>query len=61
MDDARQALYEAIALPLHYPRLVAHAPLRLRTGLLLFGPPGCGKTHVLGAAVAEVSKQAHVR
>lgn len=28
------------------------APLRLRTGVLLYGPPGCGKTHVVGAAVA---------
>lgn len=32
----------------HGPR----APLRLRTGLLLYGPPGCGKTHVVSAAVA---------
>jgi peroxin-1 len=24
----------------------------LRTGVLLYGPPGCGKTHVVGAAVA---------
>ena len=23
------------------------APLRLRTGLLLYGPPGCGKTHLV--------------
>ena len=28
------------------------APLRLRTGVLLYGPPGCGKTHVVAAAVA---------
>jgi SpoVK/Ycf46/Vps4 family AAA+-type ATPase len=28
------------------------APLRLRTGVLLFGPPGCGKTHIVAAAVA---------
>ena len=28
------------------------APLRLRTGMLLYGPPGCGKTHVVGAAIA---------
>ena len=28
------------------------APLRLRTGVLLYGPPGCGKTHVVAAAAA---------
>jgi peroxin-1 len=33
---------------------VRRAPLRLRTGLLLYGPPGCGKTHTVMAAVAAV-------
>ncbi len=28
------------------------APLRLRTGVLLYGPPGCGKTHAVSAALA---------
>ena len=28
------------------------APLRLRTGVMLYGPPGCGKTHIVAAAVA---------
>ena len=31
---------------------ICRAPLRLRTGVLLYGPPGCGKTHVVSAAVA---------
>lgn len=31
---------------------VRRAPLRLRTGVLLYGPPGCGKTHVVAAAVS---------
>ena len=31
---------------------IRRAPLRLRTGVLLYGPPGCGKTHVVSAAVA---------
>lgn len=31
---------------------LCRAPLRLRTGVLLYGPPGCGKTHVVAAAVA---------
>ena len=32
--------------------VTCRAPLRLRTGVLLYGPPGCGKTHVVAAAVA---------
>ncbi|KAL4538628.1 hypothetical protein Ndes2526B_g03078 [Nannochloris sp. 'desiccata'] len=52
MHEVRDALTEALELPLKYAELVASAPLRLRTGALLYGPPGCGKTHVVAAAVA---------
>ena len=52
MYEVRDALTEALELPLKYAELVASAPLRLRTGVLLYGPPGCGKTHVVAAAVA---------
>ena len=31
---------------------MSRAPLRLRSGVLLYGPPGCGKTHIVAAAVA---------
>jgi peroxin-1 len=52
MGDAKEALFEAIELPLRFAKLVAKAPLRLRSGVLLYGPPGCGKTHAVRAAVA---------
>ncbi|KAL4452226.1 hypothetical protein ABPG75_007888 [Micractinium tetrahymenae] len=52
MEEAREALHEALELPTKYAQLVAQAPLRLRTGVLLYGPPGCGKTHIVAAAVA---------
>lgn len=48
-------------LPVKYSALAAAAPLRLRTGLLLYGPPGCGKTHVVGAAVAAMAATANMR
>ena len=32
--------------------IICRAPLRLRTGVLLYGPPGCGKTHAVAAALA---------
>ncbi|KXZ55626.1 hypothetical protein GPECTOR_2g1176 [Gonium pectorale] len=61
LADVMSSLREALLLPIKYRQLVAAAPLRLRTGALLYGPPGCGKTHVVGAAVAAVSKIAPVR
>lgn len=39
-----------LEMPLKYGDLFANAPLRLRSGVLLYGPPGCGKTHLVGAA-----------
>jgi peroxin-1 len=44
-----------------YRELLAAAPLRLRSGALLYGPPGCGKTHVVAAAMAAVGRVAPVR
>lgn len=61
LQEARAALTEALALPFRYRGLVAGAPLRLRTGLLLYGPPGCGKTHVVGAAVAALAAELNMR
>ena len=52
MSAVQEALREALELPLKHAALVATAPLRLRTGVLLYGPPGCGKTHIVAAAVA---------
>lgn len=52
MKHVKEALQESLELPLHYPDLIASAPLRLQTGSLLYGPPGCGKTHIVAAAVA---------
>ncbi|CAI5480812.1 unnamed protein product [Closterium sp. Yama58-4] len=52
MADAQTALREVLELPAQHSHIFASAPLRLRTGVLLFGPPGCGKTHIVGAAAA---------
>jgi len=49
LDDANNALRESIVYPSKRPDLF---PLGWPRGLLLYGPPGCGKT-LLGAATAS--------
>ncbi|XP_024542942.1 peroxisome biogenesis protein 1 [Selaginella moellendorffii] len=55
LQEVCRVIRELLELPVRYPKLFASAPLRLRTGVLLYGPPGCGKTHVVAAAAAACS------
>lgn len=55
LNDIRNAIKDMIELPSKFPDIFAQAPLRLRSNVLLYGPPGCGKTHIVGAAAAACS------
>ncbi len=44
MDRVKEALQQSIELPLTQPELYSTWNIRPHKGILLFGPPGCGKT-----------------
>ena len=46
LDDCKSAIREAIELPFTHKEIFAHYNKKPPKGLLLYGPPGCGKTLV---------------
>src|SRR5271169_2271895 len=52
LDDAKRAIRESIVFPFERPDLF---PLGWPRGILLYGPPGCGKTMLAAATAAEIN------
>ncbi|ORY05217.1 AAA-domain-containing protein [Basidiobolus meristosporus CBS 931.73] len=52
LKETKKVLLETLEWPTKYAPIFANCPLRLRSGLLLYGFPGCGKT-LLASAVAK--------
>ncbi|KAJ2785742.1 Peroxisome biosynthesis protein pex1 [Coemansia interrupta] len=53
LADTRRQLRETLELPTKYAAIFATSPLRLRSGVLLYGFPGCGKTLLASAVASE--------
>ncbi|KAL0237870.1 hypothetical protein GEMRC1_012344 [Eukaryota sp. GEM-RC1] len=60
LDVQKQELREAVELPLTHSELYKQVGIDPPRGVLLFGPPGCGKT-MLAQAVAHHTKASFIR
>ncbi|MGK3959391.1 AAA family ATPase [Sorangium sp. So ce118] len=53
LDEVKKAVHRAILLPLQRPDLYARYGRKAGGGILLYGPPGCGKTLLARATAGE--------
>ena len=59
MVEAKQALTEAVLWPLQHPDTFARLGVDPPRGVLLYGPPGCGKTFVVRALASTGQLSVH--
>jgi len=55
LKETKRVLLETLEWPTKYSAIFANSSLRLRSGLLLYGYPGCGKTLLASAVAKECS------
>lgn len=59
MAETKQALTEAVLWPLRHPDTFARLGIEPPRGVLLYGPPGCGKTFVVRALASSGRLSVH--
>jgi SpoVK/Ycf46/Vps4 family AAA+-type ATPase len=53
MAKVKESLIKTVLLPIKYPKLCSRCPLKPQNSILLYGPPGCGKTLVAEALINQ--------
>lgn len=59
MVDVKQALTEAVLWPLRHPDSFSRLGVQPPRGVLLYGPPGCGKTYLVRALASSGQLSVH--
>ncbi len=55
MEEIKEAIRTDIIYPFQHPEMYAKYNKQAGGGILMFGPPGCGKTYIARAAAGEIN------